>query len=129
VSALQPYSYAVVRVVPRVDREEFINAGAVVYSRGHRFLQARMALDETRLCALHPGVALADVRDHLDAFCRVCHGDAGAGPMALLTHSERFHWLTATRSTVVQCSPIHCGMTSDPETALVNLVRRMVVTG
>ena len=121
-----PFQYAIVRVVPDVERGECVNAGVVLFCRGLRFLAARVALDEARLRALSPAVDLAAVRGHLDALCRVAAGDPAAGPMAALPPSERFHWLVAPSSTVIQCSPVHTGLTGDPAEELERLVARLV---
>jgi len=122
----EAFDYAVVRVVPHVEREEFVNAGVVVHCRGWGFLGARFALAEERLLALAPDVDLDAVRAHLEAFARVCAGGPGAGPLGELSPTERFHWLTSPRSTVVQTSPVHAGLCEDPEAALERLVDTVV---
>ena len=121
-----PFQYAIVRVVPRVERGECVNAGVVLFCRPRRFLAARVALDEERLRALAPGADLPAIRAHLDAFARVAAGDPAAGPIAELPASERFHWLVAPSSTVSQCSPVHTGLTDDPEGELERLAARLV---
>ncbi len=121
-----PFQYAIVRVVPRVERGECVNAGVVLFCRPRGFLAARTALDEQRVRALDPDADLAVVRDHLEAFVRVAAGAPDAGPMARLEASERFHWLVAPSSTVLQCSPVHTGLTDDPEAELDRLVARLV---
>jgi Protein of unknown function (DUF3037) len=120
------FDYAVIRVVPRVDRGEFINAGIVLYCLSQDFLGARIELDEERLRALDPDVELATVRDHLCAFERVCRGGAEGGPIGRLSQKERFHWLVAPRSTIIQVSPVHSGLADDPQAALEHLMDRMV---
>ena len=120
------YDYAVIRVVPRVEREEFINAGVIVSSHGRGYLAAAIDLDEARLLALDPHVDLALVREHLDSFPRICVGGPDSGPIGLLPPRGRFHWLTARRSALVQTSPVHTGRTSDPAAALAKLMARMV---
>jgi hypothetical protein len=120
------FNYALIRVVPRVEREEFLNAGAVLYCPARRFLAARVELDRARLAALGVPLDLELVEKHLQAIPAVCAGDAGAGPMATLTLSERFHWVVAPRSTVVQTSPVHTGLTHDPARALDHLIETMV---
>lgn len=120
------YDYAVIRVVPRVEREEFINAGIIVSSHGRGFLAAAIDLDEARLLALDPQVDLALVRGHLDSFPRICAGGSDSGPIGLLPPRGRFHWLTARRSALVQTSPVHTGRTADPAVALAKLMARMV---
>ena len=108
-----PYEYAVVRVVPRVERDEFINAGLIVFAKQQRLLVARVDLNDDRLRALWPDVDVATVRQHLHAIEKICAGDATAGPIARMSQSERFHWLTTPRSTVIQTSPIRTGLSSD----------------
>jgi hypothetical protein len=124
--APSPFQYAIVRVVPRVERGERVNAGVVLFCRPRRFLDARMALDPERLRAIAPDADVDAVRGHLDAFCRIAEGDPGAGPIAALPASERFHWLVAPSSTIIQCSPVHTGLTDDPAAELDRLVERLV---
>jgi hypothetical protein len=120
------FSYAVIRVVPRVDREEFINAGVVLHCPGRGYLGAQVALDAQRLHHLFPGVDLPAVQRHLALFAPLCAGDAAAGPLAKLSLSERFHWMVAPRSTIVQISPVHAGVTDDPAALLAHLVDVLV---
>lgn len=120
------YSYAVIRFVPRVERGEFVNVGVILFARTARFLAACIALDRPRLRALAPDADLASIERHLDAFVAICEGRAEAGPIARLPPSERFHWLTAPRSTVIQTSPVHIGCGDDPRTALDELCARLV---
>jgi hypothetical protein len=124
--APSPFQYAMVRVVPDVERGECLNAGVIVFCRPRRFLAARVALDETRLRALDPDVDLEAVRAHLSAVERIAAGDPSAGPIAALPASERFHWLVAPASTIIQPSPVHTGLTQDPEGELERLLRRLV---
>ena len=121
-----PFQYAMVRVVPDVERGECLNAGVIVFCRPRRFLAARMALDAGRLRALAPDVDLEAVRAHLDAVARIAAGDPAAGPIAALPASERFHWLVAPASTIIQPSPVHTGLSEDPEGELDRLLRRLV---
>jgi len=120
------YDYAIVRVVPRVEREEFINAGVILSCPAQDFLAARIELDERRLLALDPGVDLEAVRENLASIPLVCAGGPAAGPIGRLTPRERFHWLVAARSTIIQTSPVHSGRCQDPAAALDHLVRTMV---
>lgn len=120
------FDYAVVRVVPRVDRGEFINAGVVLYCLAQRFLGALVQLDEGRLLTLTPDVDLALVRSHLEALPRICAGGADAGPIGQLPQRERWHWLVAPRSTILQTSPVHSGLCEDPTQTLEHLMDRMV---
>ncbi len=104
------FDYAVLRVVPRVEREEFINAGVILYCRERRYLSCRIALDTARLAALHPEADHDVIREHLNAIASICRGHPDGGPVAALPQHERFHWLTAPRSTVLQTSPIRSGI-------------------
>ena len=120
------YDYAIVRVVPRVEREEFINAGVILSSQAQDFLGARIDLDERRLLALDPGVDIETVRANLASIPLVCAGGAAAGPIGKLTPRERFHWLVAPRSTIIQTSAVHSGRCQDPAAALDHLLKTMV---
>ena len=104
------FEYAVIRVVPRVEREEFLNAGVILFCLESRFLKAVVQLDEERLSVLAPDADVAELRDHLRAFERVSAGDEDGGPIALLSQRERFRWLVAPRSTVIQVSSVHAGL-------------------
>ena len=121
-----PFSYAIVRVVPRVERGEQINAGVILYCRQRDFLAARVALDDSRLRALDADVSAQDVREHLDAIVRVAKGDPAAGPIATMPFSERFGWLVAPSSTVIQTSEVHTGLTADPGKTLEALFGELV---
>ena len=120
------FQYAVIRVVPHVERGECMNAGVVLFSRRHGFLGARTALDEAALAALAPGCDPIGVRAQLETLERVAAGDPAGGPIAGLDPSERFHWLTAPSSTIVQSSAVHTGLTSDPAGELDHLFERLV---
>lgn len=124
--ALPSYDYAVIRVVPRVEREEFVNAGVILFCRTRRFLQARVELDRQRLLALAPCLDLAAVERHLATIPRLCEGGEAAGPLGRLGLAERFHWLVAPRSTIIQPSPVHSGLCADPAAALEHLLATMV---
>jgi hypothetical protein len=121
------FDYAVIRVVPRVEREEFINAGIVVFCLQQRFLEARIHLDDQRLLALWPEIDLNLVRNHLEAFPRICAADPTAGPISQLSQRERFHWLVSPRSTIIQVSPVHTGLCDAPESLIDNLARRYLL--
>lgn len=121
------FEYAILRIVPRVEREEFINVGVVLFCRTRRFLGARIALDEQRVAAFAPGLDLEHVRTQLDHVVLVCAGGASSGPIGELPQQERFRWLIAPRSTVVQSSPVHCGTSDDPQQTLDRLVQTMVL--
>jgi hypothetical protein len=123
---MSPFDYAVVRVVPRVDREEFVNAGAIVFCHEQDLLLARIELPEARLLALSPAVDLALVRRHLQVIPRVCAGGAGAGPIGRLSRRERWQWLVAPRSTILQTSAAHSGLCRSAEEALESVLDRAV---
>ena len=122
------YEYAVIRVLPRVDREEFINVGVILSCPGRRFLGTRVHLEVPRLRALAPAIDEEAVRSHLASFEAVCRGGQDAGPIGALPARQRFHWLVAPRSTVIQTSPVHTGWCRDPEETLERLLRQYVVT-
>jgi hypothetical protein len=121
-----PFEYALLRVVPRVERGEFINAGVVLYCQEAKFLDARLHLDRERLRALDPRLDPEVVLAHLEVARRVCAGGPQAGAVGLLPPGQRFGWLVAPRSTVVQPSPVHTGLAEDPEEAIEHLLRVMV---
>lgn len=120
------YEYAVVRVVPRVEREEFVNAGVVVFCLERGFLAAKVELDRERVRALAPDADLSVIEEHLRAIPAIAAGGEGSGPIGKLSARERFRWLVAPRSTVVQTSAVHAGLCEDPARALDALVERMV---
>ena len=120
------YDYAIVRVVPRVERAEFVNAGVILFCRTRRFLGARIALDAARLAALAPQVDIHELNQHLAIIPLVCAGGAGAGPIGRLPLAERFHWLVAPRSAMIQTSPVHSGLCDVPEAALEQLLESLV---
>jgi hypothetical protein len=130
VPAPASFDYALVRVVPRVEREEFVNAGVVLFCLTLDFLGARVALDRDRVRALAPGadLDLDLVEEHLAAIPRIAAGGEGSGPIGRLSRRERFHWLVAPRSTVIQVGPVHAGLCDDPGRALDDLFARMVGT-
>jgi hypothetical protein len=126
VPAHSSFDYAIVRVVPRVERGECINAGVILFCLTQRFLAAKVELDERRLLALAPDVDLELVRGHLEAIPRICAGGRAAGPIGQLPQKERWHWLVAPRSTIIQTSPVHSGLCEAPAQALEHLMDRMV---
>ena len=125
--ALSSFDYAVIRVVPRVEREEFVNAGVLLFCLERDFLQARVEVDEPRLRARWPEIDVELVRQHLEASPKICAGSPDGGPIARLSLRERFHWLVAPRSTVIQVSPVHAGLCDSPERALDELFDQMVI--
>ena len=121
------FEYAVIRIVPRVEREEFLNVGIVLYCRDLKYLQTRYTLDRHRLDALCNQMDCSEVEEHLHAFERIAKGEPEGGPIAALDLASRFRWLTATRSTVVQTSKVHPGFCEDPSDMLERLFRQMVL--
>ena len=120
------YDYAVIRVVPRVEREEFINVGVILSCEASRFLEARIELDEARLRALAPDLDIESVSRHLQAVTAICRGGPGTGPIGQLPPRARFHWLTAKRSSILQTSPVHTGKCSYMDAIMEHLLLRMV---
>ena len=120
------FDYAVLRVVPNVEREEFINVGVILFCRVNKFLGVRTHLDVQRLSALAPDLDLSLVQAQLDLLPRICAGGAEAGPLGELNQVERFRWLTSPRSTSVQVSPVHEGICDDPRVALDDLFEKLV---
>jgi hypothetical protein len=121
-----PFDYAIVRVVPRVDRGEFINAGVILFSSTAAFLDARVGCDRKRLTALAPDIDIALVDSYLDTIPKVCAGGAEAGSIGELPQRARFHWLVAPRSTIIQTSPVHSGISHDLPAVLENLFDKLV---
>ena len=122
-----PFQYAIVRVVPRVERGESLNAGVVLFARQRKFLAARVRLDRDRLRALAPDADADLIERHLHARARIAAGDPEGGPMASLEQSERFNWLVAPSSTVIQPSPVHTGLCDEPEETLERLFGEVVL--
>ena len=125
-AAADPFSYAILRVVPSIERGERLNVGVVLFCRQRGFLGVRFAVDAERLRALAPEIDLAEVTEHLDGLARVAEGAQGAGAVAALPQSERFGWLTAPASTIVQASEVHTGLCEEPAVTLDALFRRLV---
>ena len=121
-----PFAYAIVRVVPRIERGERFNAGVVLFCRQRDFLDAKVALDPLRLRALAPELDEPEVQAHLDALVKVATADPSGGPMAALPASERFGWLVAPSSTILQPSEVHTGLTADPQATLEQLFAELV---
>ena len=120
------FDYAIVRIVPRVEREEFLNAGVILYGATQRFLKAEVEVDKARLSAFAPWLDLEAIEENLEAIPRICQGGALAGPTGLMEQRARFHWLVAPRSTVIQTSPTHSGIAHDLDEALKHLMNCMV---
>ncbi len=121
------FEYAVVRVVPKVEREEFLNVGVVVYCAAQKYLNSRFAWDQERLQAFCSSCDTAEIEKYLRAFERICTGGKDAGPIGKLAAPDRFRWLTATRSTVLQTSKVHSGLTDDVESSLEKLFQQLVI--
>jgi hypothetical protein len=121
------FEYAVIRVVPRVEREEFLNIGVILYCAKQKFLQAMYLLDEARLHAFAAGLDIAELKEHICSIERICLGDKAAGPIGKLDIASRFRWLTATRSTIVQTSKVHPGFCVDAMETLERLFAQLVV--
>ena len=124
--AKDSFDYAIVRVVPYVERGEFLNAGVILFCRTKRFLAARIYLDRHRLAALAPDFDPAQVEAHLALIPCICQGGPKAGPLGLWSQAERFHWLVSPRSTAIQISAVHSGICVDPEAALDRLFEQLV---
>ena len=125
-SGRRSFSYAIVRLVPQAEREEFINVGVIVCSRTPEFLGAEFALDPARLKAFAPGVDLNEVQSHLNSIKQICAGGESAGALGGLSRRERFDWLVAPRSTIIQTSAVHTGLCAAPDTMLDRLLDQMV---
>lgn len=121
------YEYAVVRVVPRVEREEFVNVGVALYCRRQRYADVKLHIDEVKLRALHSEVDIDMIQEHLESFRRICIGDKAAGRIAGLEQAERFRWLTANRSTLIQCSVTHPGMCISAEETHGELFDKLIL--
>jgi Protein of unknown function (DUF3037) len=122
----KPYEYAVIRLAPRVEREEFLNVGVVLYAASRRFLQMKFLLDKRRLRVFATAAEIKEACKYLEAFERICVGAPDSGPIGTLPMPERFRWLTATRSTVIQVSKVHCGLCTDPQAELEDLFQQFV---
>lgn len=120
------FNYAVVRVVPHIEREEFMNVGVILSCQASGFLNAAFELDEKRLAAFAPDLDVSELQAHLEAIRLICEGGEKGGAIGRLPRRARFDWLVAPRSTIVQTSAVHAGLCSDPQQALVHLLRKMV---
>lgn len=121
------FEYAIIRIVPRVEREEFVNAGVILFCPSRKFLKAKFELLPERVRSLYNDVDLADIVERLDAFQLICAGDPLGGPISKLSIASRFRWLASPRSTIVQISPIHSGLCHDPDLALDRLIESSVL--
>ena len=125
--ATSSYDYAVIRLVPSVERGECINVGVILFCRTRRFLGVLIHLDQQRVLAMAPDLDLQAIQGQLDNFVRLSAGEANAHPFSSMSPSERFHWLVSPRSTIIQTSPVHSGLCTDPEAALHHLLKKMVL--
>jgi hypothetical protein len=121
------FEYAILRIVPRVEREEFINVGVILYCKKHAFLQTKFTVAEDRLLALCPQVDIEEINVHLQALEQISKGDLKAGPIAALDPASRFRWLTAKRSTILQTSAVHPGLCKEPLLTLNRLHEQLVL--
>ncbi len=121
------FEYAVIRVVPQVEREEFLNVGVILYCPKLKFLQCMCEVDESRLCSFSSKIDIAELKSHLHSFAEICRGSKNGGPIEQLDKPSRFRWLTATRSTVVQTSKVHPGLCEDPAQTLDKLYQEQVL--
>ena len=120
------FEYAIIRIMPRVEREEFLNVGVIVYCKKPPFLQTKITLNKERLLALYPDIDMEEIVAHLHAFEQIIAGDIKAGPIAVLDMASRFRWLTAKRSTILQTSGVHPGLCKDPVATLNRLHEQLV---
>jgi hypothetical protein len=121
------FDYAVIRIVPRVERSEFINAGVIVFARTLRYLDARTHFDRERLLALCPNMDVSEIEQHLALLPKICVGGKEAGPIGELPQHERWHWLVAPKSTIIQTSEVHSGICTDPAAELEHLMKNLVL--
>lgn len=124
---IHSFEYAIIRVVPKVEREEFINVGVILYCHTHKFLHVLMNLDDKKLNALSDKTNVEDLKDHLRAFEEICTGDNKSSPIARMDIASRFRWLTAARSTIVQTSRVHPGICSEPQDIIKKLLGEYVL--
>jgi len=120
------FEYAIIRIVPLVEREEFINTGVILYCKEQKFLEMKFDIDENRLRAFRGSVNIGEISEHLNAFCKICAGTPDSGEIGKLTMPERFRWLTGSRSTVIQASKVHPGLCENAGTMLEELFNTMV---
>lgn len=122
--AKQTYEYAVIRFVPRVEREEFLNLGVILFSKQLRYLDLKFRIDEGRIRAFSPASDIQEIRRYLRSWSLICAGDPQGGRIALLDQPERFRWLAAARSTIIQCGPTHSGLCGEGDTTLEELFEK-----
>jgi hypothetical protein len=127
VREISSYDYAIIRIVPHVERGECLNAGIILYCPTRRFLGALTHLDQQRLNAFAPQLDFSTLQQELEHIVQISYGRPGSGPIGQLSPSERFHWLVSPRSTIIQPSPVHSGLCDDPESALHHLLKKLVL--
>ncbi|MEM7030694.1 MAG: DUF3037 domain-containing protein [Chloroflexota bacterium] len=125
--AVDSYDYALVRLVPAVERGEFMNIGVILFCRRKRFLASRFALEVARISSFAPTLTVSQLQPHLDLIEQICAGGRDSGPIGQLSQAERFHWLVAPKSTIIQPSPVHCGQCTDAQAALDHLFATLVL--
>ena len=125
--ATSSYDYAIIRIVPLVERGECINIGVIVFCRTQRFLDMLIHFDQERLSAFAPGLDFSSVQQQIEHLLQVCRGSHASGPIGQLSQAERFHWIVSPRSTIIQISPVHSGICSDPASTLQNLLEKLVL--
>ncbi|MGZ5246263.1 MAG: DUF3037 domain-containing protein [Flavitalea sp.] len=121
------FEYALIRLVPRVEREEFINVGVILYCRQKKYLECKIQLDEKKAHALDPSIDVTEIRENLQSIEKICRAEKDGGPISKLDTASRFRWLTATRSTIIQSSKVHPGLCTDPDKLLEHLFDTMVL--
>lgn len=125
--ATSSYDYAIIRLVPCVERGECLNVGIILFCSTRRFLNARIYLDQQRVSVFAPHLDFQAIQEQLEHLVQICSGKAESGPIGQLSQSQRFHWLVSPRSTIIQTSPVHTGICSDPEIALQHLLEKLVL--
>ncbi|OYU94956.1 MAG: hypothetical protein CFE21_14880 [Bacteroidetes bacterium B1(2017)] len=121
------FEYAIIRVVPMVEREEFINVGVILFCKDLHYLGSKIELNSSKLLALAPTIDIQDIQANLSALQQICDGKASTNPISQLSTPERFRWLTATRSTLIQCSKVHPGFCAEPSQELEKLFEKMIL--
>ncbi len=121
------YEYSIIKLIPRVERGEYLNVGVIVYCKKASFLNVLFALDKSRLTAIFPQIDIEEINGHLVAFEQICLGNSGAGPIAAIDMASRFRWLTAKRSTIIQASDVHPGLCENAAETLARLFEQLVL--
>ena len=124
---MHPFEYAILRIVPKVEREEFVNVGVILFSKAKGFLKVKTSADDKKILALNSELDLGEIKKYLHSFEQITNGEKNGSPISQLDIASRFRWLTATRSTVLQTSKVHTGICDDPEEKLMKLYRDYVL--